>query len=282
MKDELGTRIKEQYEDRSRFMLPRRTYTIIRVDGKAFHTLTHGFNRPFDRDLMEIMDKTAIALCEEVQGTKMAFVQSDEISLLVTDFEDIKTSAYFDGNIQKIASITASIATAEFNSQFNKLATAAAQSGNGAGVNKYLTGDYGQLKRALFDARAFTIPDPIEVENYFVWRQKDAERNSIQMVARAHFSHKECHKKSTSDLHEMLFAKGINWNDFTSGEKRGRIILKQSYTTTITPPGREPVEVTRQRWVSYDGTGCDDRYETPIFAKDKNFLTQFIPIIDRS
>ena len=214
MKDELGDRMKNQYEDRTRAFLPRRTYTIIRVDGKAFHTLTKGYKKPFDASLMRMMDDTAKALCKEIQGTCFAYVQSDEISILLTDFTKITTNAWFDGNIQKMASIAAACATANFNKQLYLR-------GNSSPLNPP------SIPTAMFDARVFTIPDTVEVENYFIWRQNDATRNSIQMAARSVYSHKECDGKNTSELQEMLHQKGINWNDYTSGEKRGRVILKR-------------------------------------------------------
>lgn len=217
-KDKLGLRIKSQYEHRTRTFLPRRTYTLVRIDGKAFHTFTRGFERPYDLDLMKLMDDTAIALCESVQGVKFAYVQSDEISLLMTDFDKINTDAYFDGNIQKITSITASIATAAFNKAMVYLES-----------KKVLNKD-GQYKTALFDSRVFTIPDRTEVENYFVWRQQDATKNSISMVGQANFSHKELHQKNTSEVQDMLMLqKGINWNDEPAGFKRGRVIIKHTY-----------------------------------------------------
>lgn len=207
MTDELGKRMKENYENRTRYFLPRRTYTVIRLDGKAFHTFTANLKKPYDKDLMNVMDETAKYLCEEIQGAQFAYVQSDEISLLLTDFEKITTDAWFDGNIQKIASVSASLATAIFNK-----------------VKTFNPGTW-----ALFDARVFTIPDPIEVENYFVWRQKDAVRNSIAMTAQSLYSHKELNGKSQADQQEMIFQKGQNWNDMPDGFKRGRMVL---YTET--------------------------------------------------
>ena len=169
MKDDLGTRMKTQYEQRTRTWLPRRTYTIIRLDGKAFHTFTRGMERPYDERFMNAMDYTAMHLCLDIQGAVMAYVQSDEISILLTDFDKITTDAWFDGQVQKIVSVSASMATAFFNSYIN-----------------YDTDD-SQKKMAFFDARVFTIPDPVEVENYFVWRQKDAVRNSLAMHAQSLF-----------------------------------------------------------------------------------------------
>lgn len=211
MKDELGKRMKEQYEKRTRTFLPRRTYTIVRLDGKAFHTYTKRFKRPFDETFASIMDKTALKLLKEVQGCKLTYTQSDEISLLLTDFESIHTEAWFDGNIQKIASVSASIATAEFNRLVihNEVS------------NFKPIGEVLHMPSAHFDARVFTIPDPTEVVNYFVWRQKDAVRNSISMTAQSLVSHKELHGKSQSDMQELIYQHGHNWNDMSPRFKRG-------------------------------------------------------------
>lgn len=252
MKDDLGKRMKEQYEKRSRTFLPRRTYTIIRIDGKAFHTYTRGMKKPFDQNLADTMDDTAKFLCENVQGTQFAYVQSDEISLLLTDFATISTNAWFDGQVQKMASVSASLATGIFNALMFQRYFA----GEEGGVREHYTpetdihdvmipvGDiinympYGFPKKTLafFDSRIFTIPDPIEVENYFIWRQKDAVRNSISMVAQSLYSHKELHGKSQSDMQEMIFQKGQNWNDVDPGFKRGRTIMKHVHGHWVSAP----------------------------------------------
>lgn len=217
-KDSLGDRMKEFYENRTRNFLPRRTYTIIRVDGKAFHSYTRGLIRPFDEKLVNDMDETACYMCKNIQGAKFAFVQSDEISILLTDFEGLTTDAWFDGNIQKMASISASLATAKFN-------------------------ELRPNKIALFDSRVFIIPSDIEVENYFIWRQQDTTRNSISSVAQSMFSHQELENKNTDQMQEMCFQKGVNWNDFSAKLKRGRLIIKQDY---------EKEGATRSKWVSVE------------------------------
>jgi len=207
MKDDLGNRMKKQYENRTRYFLPRRTYTIIRLDGKSFHTFTKGMEKPFDIGLILVMNETAKYLCENIQGTQFAYVQSDEISILLTDFTTITTDAWFDGQIQKIASVSASMASAKFNDEIKKT---------------FVT----PKGLAFFDSRVFTIPDPTEVENYFIWRQKDAVRNSISMYAQSLYSHKELNGKSQINMHDMIHEKGKNWNDLSDGCKRGRIIIK--------------------------------------------------------
>jgi tRNA(His) 5'-end guanylyltransferase len=239
MSDTLGDRMKERYEDRTRYYLPRRTFAVIRVDGKAFHTFTRGCAKPYDRRLMESIDFAAMAMCQEMAGAVLAYTQSDEISVLLCDFKKQDSNGWFDYNIQKMASVAASIATANFNVCY-----------------RHLGGDVAKL--GLFDARVFSIPDPVEVTNYLIWRQKDAERNSLQMAAQSVYSHKQLHGKSCADLHELLHAKGINWDKYAPREKRGGLIVK------------EQNGVERCPWVQVD---C------PIFAKDKEYLPLLMPVL---
>lgn len=198
----LGDRMKGQYEHRTRYMLPRRTYTIIRVDGKAFHSYTKAAKKPFDNNILISMMAGAHQVMKEIQGARFAYIQSDECSFLLADFDKAKTQAWFDGNLQKLVSVSASAFTAGFN------VDAAIHFG----------------APATFDSRAFTIPDPVEVENYFLWRQRDWERNSIQMLALTHFSPKQLHRKNHSDIHEMLHGKGVNWADLPMVWKNGYLI----------------------------------------------------------
>lgn len=267
MNDELGTRIKEQYENRTRYFVPRRTYTILRLDGKAFHTYTKGLKKPFDSELSEDIDNAIIAMLPEIQGAVFAYTQSDEISILLTDFATPQTSAWFDGNIQKMSSVAASIMTAEFNRvRINR-------NRNNWNSNKS-NGMYpGNEKLAYFDCRVFTIPDRTEVMNYFIWRNQDCVRNSVSMVAQSNFSHKELQNKSQKDMHEMLHQKGINWaTDFTDGEKNGRVIMKEEYTLkckSIVLEGETyDTSSPRTRWVSKGAWK---------FTEDKDKLLNMIP-----
>lgn len=210
MKDSLGDRMKGNYESRTQMKLPRRTYVIIRLDGKAFHTYTRGLDKPFDNELITDMASTTKFLCDTIQGCKMGYTQSDEISLLLTDFDRLTTDAWFDNNIQKMVSVSASMATGFF--------------------NRIRENDEFDEPRplAFFDSRVFTIPTAVEVENYFVWRQKDATRNSIQMVAQNHFSHKELHGKTTEDLLEMLEDVGDPWEKYFPEQRYGTWIKKDN------------------------------------------------------
>ena len=269
MHDNLGDRMKENFENRTRYFLPRRTYSIIRIDGKSFHNYTAKMDRPFDDAFMHVMDGTARLLCEHIQGAQFAYVQSDEISILLTDFEKITTQAFFEGNIQKICSVSASMATAYFNvNVFN--------------IKRF--GSYNNFPdtQALFDSRVFTIPDQIEVYNYFVWRQNDATRNSITSAAQSLYSHKELNGKNSAEKQEMIFQKGQNWNNYPDGCKRGRIIKKEEYILEpqyITPIGDINQEkqiisegAVRSHWVVVD---------PPVFTKEKEFLKALIPTMPK-
>lgn len=224
MHDSLGDRMKRQYEDRTRHMLPRRTFTILRVDGKSFHTYTRNCQKPYDMQLVAAMDAAALALSEAVQGAYFTYVQSDEISVLLGDFALIGTEAWFDGNLQKMVSVAASTATAAFNVAAAPLVLS---------------------PTAIFDARAFTIPDPVEVENYFIWRQQDAVRNSIQGLAQSEFSHRQLQGLNIHELQDLLFReKGINWNDIPVEQKRGRVFWRAVGGWQV---DREPPQFTADR-----------------------------------
>lgn len=197
----LGDRMK-RYEAATHQVLPPRSYCILRVDIRAAHTYLRHADKPFDIHFMADMDWVAKSLCMEVSGAKFAYTQSDEISVLITDFDKLETQPWFGGVVAKQQSIAASIATAEL-----------------------MTVRPGQV--AHFDARVFTLPDAVEVANYFVWRHRDAVRNSISMLARHFISHKKMEGKSTDELKSLLLDEhGIDWNDTIPGAKYGRITEK--------------------------------------------------------
>lgn len=224
MRDELGDRIKSFYEHPARALVPRKTHVIVRVDGRAFHHYTAKLERPYCRPLADALDQAAVALSREMDGFALAYGQSDEYSFLLTDFRRDDSRMWFEGSIQKIASVSASVFTAAF-----------ARAWEGP--------------TATFDARVFSIPQRDEVEKYFVWRQLDASRNSLNMLASAHYSHEELVGKSDRDKHELLFAKGQNWAKHPADFKRGRAVT----------PG-----------------GAIDR-EIPIFTRDRAWLDALIP-----
>lgn len=295
-KDSLGDRMKSYYEDRYRINLPRRTNILLRIDGKAFHSYTKGLKRPFDTGLSDDMDATTKFLCENIQGAKLGYVQSDEISILVTDYDKLDTSPWFDNNLQKMCSISSSLATAKFNQlrmqrRFRSLNVDSEEHGITA-YDMTISNDVLDGKIAMFDSRVFIIPEAEEVVNYFIWRQQDATRNSISMAAQSMFSHKQLQGKSGSQMQEMMFTeKGVNWNDYPTRFKRGaaivkvNVLYKREKGTKGTGEAIGPVDsydsvMTRQAvGILGDSSKVDlfersfwSSIETPIFTQDRNFI----------
>jgi len=239
-KDSLGDRMK-RYESVPNTKLVPRSYAIIRLDGKAFHTFTKGLTRPWDPAITETMEATMQYLCENIQGVKYGFYQSDEISLVLTDFDTFETSAWFDNKIQKMVSVSASLATAKFN-------------------NDWIAND----KLAIFDARIFNVPNREEVINYFIWRQQDTVRNSISSLGQSLYSSKELHGKKSNEVQEMCFQKGYNWNDVSTHLKRGTGCYKRSIPKLV---GLD-LHAERTEWFI-------DR-EVPTFSDDREYFNNKI------
>ena len=229
--DDLGKRMKEYYEQIPKTKLMRRTPVAVRLDGKSFHTFTRGFEKPFDMVLVKSMQETMKYLCENIQGCVLGYTQSDEITLILVDYKNLNTSAWFDYEVQKMCSIAASMATMAFNKYFAeevKKFIASKDPVFTSNEDIKLVNVYEQAfeKGAMFDARVFNIPKE-EVTNLIYWRQLDATRNSIQMVGQANFSHKELQNKSCNDIQNMLLTeKDINWNNFPTTQKRGSCCIK--------------------------------------------------------
>lgn len=243
------------YEAATRLVLPGRTYTIIRVDGRSFHGYLRRAEKPFDLGFMADMDQVAEALCKEISGSVFAYAQSDEISVLLADFGSVHTEPWFGGTVQKMASIAAAVATAH--------------------LNRIRYVDNALMGLATFDGRVFTIPSAVEVANYFLWRQRDAVRNSVSMAAQAQFSHTSLHGLNGDQMQERLFReKGINWNDYPDGCKRGRVCQRVTGEEDITytdkrSGGQVTTRAVRSRWASTPA---------PHFsASPDSFLAEVIP-----
>lgn len=242
--DSLGDRMKT-YEAVPKHFVMRRTPVILRFDGKAFHTFTKFITpehdtslltNPFSEKLHWVMEKTMRSLCDNIQNARIGYTQSDEISILLTDWQNLNTDQWFGGNIQKMVSVAASMATAYFNYYF-----------------KMAFPRIGTL--AFFDCRVFNLPKE-EVTNCFIWRQQDASRNSVQMLGHFHFSQKQMHGKNNSQVQDMLMLdKGVNWNDLATWKKRGSCY--------------HPIHA-----MSDDG-GWEDN-EIPIFTQDRDYIDSYI------
>lgn len=189
----------------------------VRIDGKAFHSWTRGCERPFDARLQMLFDETTKALIEETDAI-IGYTQSDEITLILWNRGNSESKVYFDGRVSKLTSVLASMATAHFNARVPLLMREKADS------------------LAFFDCRVWNVPTPQEAVNCLIWRELDATRNSISMAAQSLYSHKQLHAKNTSAMQELIWQKGINWNDYPSRFKRGgyfrRQVIKRKFSTS--------------------------------------------------
>lgn len=221
-------RMKE-YEKRNRYYLQKRIPVMIRIDGRSFHTFTKGFQKPFDNILIKSMQETMKYMCENIQGCVFGYTQSDEITLVLIDYQKLNTSSWFEYRVDKLCSISASMATMAFNKIFENNVDDWYNENYSYNTNELNTAYTKAIcKGAMFDSRCFNVPKE-EVTNFVYWRQLDATRNSIQMVGQANFSHKQLQGKSCNMIQDMLFTeKGINWNDLPVVKKRGSACIKDS------------------------------------------------------
>lgn len=276
---DIGNRMKENYENRYRFSLTRRVPVIIRLDGKSFHSFTKGFRRPFDELLYRTMTRTGLELVKNIQGSKIAYIQSDEISILLIDYYKLNMSAYFDYNINKVNSVTSSMATLYFNRIFREeidrfsdnIYNEELKLRNRPIIEQYefyqseyvkeLNNLYqiykSRVDSAIFDCRCFNIPES-ELTNYFIWRQLDATRNSIEMFGQKYYKPNQLKGVSCNQIQEMLFKEyKINWNDNPAYIKRGSSVIRDE----------------SRNWI------IDE--EIPIFTSDRNYIERFLPIADK-
>lgn len=203
---DLGDRMK-RYENISCYELPRRIPVILRIDGRAFHSITKKrFGKKWSIEFVEQMIDTAKTVIGDMQGCDICYSQSDEISFLLTDYRTIGTEAWFAYDSRKMISISASLAAAEFSKIYGS--------------------------NVCFDSRCFSMPQD-DICNYFIWRQVDATRNAIQMAGREHYSHKELTNASCNEIQELLWQKGINFNDYPVVRKRGFCIIKNEVDLVI-------------------------------------------------
>ncbi|MCK9470127.1 MAG: tRNA(His) guanylyltransferase Thg1 family protein [Bacilli bacterium] len=280
----LGNRMKE-YENLTRFYLPKDNCIIIRIDGNAFHTFTRGFKKPFDRLLKSCMEETAKYLVENIPGAQMAYHQSDEISVLVTPFKlnNSEQSAWFDNNLNKLVSITASMATLKFNQAFSFSKASSEWEKSPPDIptleelsvirnirNSHMIAS---TKGALFDSRAFVLPED-EVINYFIWRQQDAIKNSISMVAQSLFSHKSLQGLNGKQMIErMKEDKSVDFElGYSTSERRGSVVTRlepvEEVKTIVVKGQEKEIKFTRRRW------GID--YDIPVFKDNREYIEKFL------
>ena len=273
----------ESYENVTNSYLTKRVPVLIRIDGRSFHTFTKKFNKPFDEIFMNTMQNTMSYLCSNIQNCVFAYTQSDEITLVLIDYQSIDTDAWFDYRVQKLCSVSASMATMAFNKFFKENVWAWTAEQNLAPID-YFNDDkdinvlnlkeiyFNAIEQgAMFDARCFNIPKE-EVVNALIYRQQDCTRNSIQMLAQSEFSHKELQGKNQSQLQDMLMLeRGINWNDLDTYKKRGSCCIKEEIQDPEVDIKDGPYTMTK--WTL--------DLNPPIFTKDRNYIERFIYLNDK-
>lgn len=263
-KTSLGDRMKG-YENVERHYLPMRDPLCIRIDGRAFHTYTHGFLKPFDLSFLWCMRLTMLDLCKNIATTKIGYHQSDEITLVLTDDDTPETSPWFGKNLQKVISVSASLATFFFQKNLAAICSVpnfVTPTGETIQASMGLQCAYREGRLATFDSRAWTVPRH-EVLNVLEWRQQDCIRNSVQSVGQANFSHRELHGKSCADIKEMLKEKGIDWDSLPTDLKRGTCAI---YVPTVTITDEGPVQ--RYKWT----IGCG----IPVFHKEPDYINDLV------
>ena len=253
--DSLGDRIK-RHEAVSEFYLTRRLPCLLRCDGKSFHSWTRGLGRPFDDNLRNCMEYAAYKLCKEVEGARFGYTQSDEITILLVDYQTLSTESWYSYRIQKMTSVAASICSTAF----------------AEACFKYLPEQVKKKGFARFDARVYSVPKE-DVSNAFLWRTQDCVRNSIQAVGQANFSQKQLHGKSCNEIQEMLFKeKGINWNDTPTRYKRGVSFYKAELELNQINSVKEPqvmyATAYRKKWIK--------DYEMPIITQDPSYVNNWV------
>jgi len=265
MTDNLGDRMKEN-ENIFRQYLPKRCYTILRLDGCHFHTFTRGMKKPFDERLVNGMIETTKYLCSHIQGCKLGYVQSDEISLVLTDFENIKSDAWFSGNIQKIVSVSSSMASTFLYSYLI-----------------HSTDLYFQEKDIFdiptFDCRVWSLSDIWEVYNAFLWRQQDCTRNSIESIAHSLYSQKQCQNKNCNELQEMIFQKGTNFNNVATHLKRGTFVYKTN--TLIEGKAIDDFGNSISTGVEEQSKSWYIDKECPKLTEDKKYFFDKVPVLNK-
>jgi len=237
------------YQSLTNYKLTPNCCILVHIDGKNFSKLVkNNFKKPFDNDFINMMNETAKFLCNNVQGCKLAYVQSDEISLLITDYDTPDTDILFGGRLCKIQSILASMATSEFNKWFIKY-NLFDKRDNWSGVGYAdICDELMKLKVAQFDCKAWVVPNENDAYAWFLYRNIDCVRNSKQQTAQTWCSHKELMGKDTDEQIEYLFKNhGIDWNTFENGKKYGRFITKVTQHLTTTVKG-EKIEYDRNKF----------------------------------
>lgn len=246
------------YRGLGEYRLLPNSYVMVMLDGRSFsHMVKNRFQKPFDDDFIRMMNETAKYVCKNVQGAKFAYVQSDEISIVLTDFDTPTTDAFFGNRLSKLHSIIASLATAKFNQLMLSYHIERNAYDNCLFDSENTIYSANDAVRAIdnaplyqFDCKCWNVPTYNDVFAWFLYRNIDCTKNSKQQTAQTYLPHKELMGKTTDVQIEYLKeVKDIDWNDFTANKKWGRFIWKCE-KELVNPQG-EPY--TRYVWEVFDG-----------------------------
>ena len=267
-KDSLGDRMKA-YEAVPKNFLMRRTPVIIRLDGKAFHTFTRGFDKPFDKAIEIAMEATMLRLCQNIQGCVLGYTQSDEITLVLCDYQKVDTDAWFEYNVEKMCSVAASMATLYFFKALYGYRNELKEINDISFSDKIDLINRKLEMGAYFDARCFNVPKE-EVINCLIWRQQDATRNSIQALAQSLYSQKQLSGLKCSQLQDKMFTeKGVNWNDLSTYQKRGACAVRKLIPQMKETKNRDLVGlIYKPKWVI--------DLNIPIFTQDRDYINSLL------
>lgn len=261
----LGTRMKE-YEELTRVVLPKQYYTILRLDGRAFHTYLSKAVKPFDMDFVEDMAWLTRKLCAEISGTTLAYTQSDEISILIQNLKP-ETEPWFRGQVQKMVSVAAAAASGYMS------------------VRRLDRDHIEEHRPVMFDARVFNLPSLAEVNNYFMWRQQDTKRNAVSMAAHAAFSHRSLQGKNTPQMITMLADRGIDFYEYPLTVRQGILTYREygERETTYFDKREQTLKsalTTRSWWESIPAPEFSERVDSYIPRNVPLSLTELdVPVI---
>jgi len=247
---------------------------LVMLDGKNFSTLIkNNFKKPFDDDFINMMNQTAKFLCNNVQGVKFAYVQSDEISLLITDYDTTETDTPFGGRLCKLQSLLASLATSEFNRWFTlnkwyKYCVSENKFSDDARISISEVNDFiSNMKMAQFDCKVWTVPNQNDAFAWFLYRQLDCIKNSKQQTAQTYIPHKLLVGHNADEQIQMVLEqKGIDWNTFIPDYKFGRFVYKVETIGTAKDNKGNTVEYTRNKFTVLPALDLSEQY-----GKDKFF-----------
>lgn len=270
----------EYFRGLTDYKLMPKSYVLVFLDGRSFSKLIKNrFKKPFDDDFITMMNKTAEYLCANISGCKFAYVQSDEISLVLTDFEQPNTESFFGYRLTKLLSIIASLATSKFNQlmmdcnlsslKYINCSKYNSQQLNGEDMIQLCQDTVSSMPLCQFDCKCWNVPTYNDVFAWFLYRQLDCVRNSKQQTAQTYLPHKELSGLNADQQIELLKSNvGVDWNKFEDGKKYGRFVhrVEENFERADgNNPQDDPIRYTRHVWKTINAFDLSDVDSREIF-----------------